>query len=276
MLGMAALNEIFLGIDIYLAHSISGTIVPNEWIPIIFGPVAGVLLLIAGLVALRNRPLATVFANLVFIASIVVGLLGGYFHLVRAILPTGPTGQQVSVNLLVWAPPVIGPLVFSLVGLIGISAAWVEDPPDSGRLLFLGGRPFKLPYSKTRAFFFMVSTGTLATLISSALDHARTPFTNPWLWVPVGVGVFGVVTAAIMGVIQKPNRGDLITYTGAMLLLIAVGVAGMILHINENLTAEGLIVQERFVRGAPFMAPLLFANMGTIGMLALLDPATEE
>jgi hypothetical protein len=33
MLLMAATNEIFLGIDIYLAHSISGTIVPNEWIP---------------------------------------------------------------------------------------------------------------------------------------------------------------------------------------------------------------------------------------------------
>jgi hypothetical protein len=273
---MAALNEIFLGIDIYLAHSISGTIVPNEWIPIIFGPVAGVLLLIAGLVALRNRPLATIFANLVFIASIVVGLLGGYFHLVRAILPAGPAGQQVSVNLLVWAPPVIGPLVFSLVGLIGLSAAWIEDPPDSGRLLFLGGRSFKLPYSKTRAYFFMVSTGTLATLISSVLDHARTPFTNPWLWVPVGAGVFGVVTAAIMGILQKLNRSDVITYLGAMLLLIAVGVIGMILHINENLTAEGLIVQERFVRGAPFMAPLLFANMGTIGILALLNPATEE
>jgi hypothetical protein len=171
---------------------------------------------------------------------------------------------------------VIGPLVFSLVGLIGLSAAWIEDPPDSGRLLFLGGRSFKLPYSKTRAYFFMVSTGTLATLISSVLDHARTPFTNPWLWVPVGAGVFGVVTAAIMGILQKLNRSDVITYLGAMLLLIAVGVIGMILHINENLTAEGLIVQERFVRGAPFMAPLLFANMGTIGILALLNPATEE
>lgn len=41
MLLLAAVNEIFLGIDIFLAHSISGTIVPYEWIPIIYGPVAG-------------------------------------------------------------------------------------------------------------------------------------------------------------------------------------------------------------------------------------------
>jgi len=48
MLLMAAVNEIFLGVDIYLAHKLSGTIVFREWIPILFGPIAGVLLLIAG------------------------------------------------------------------------------------------------------------------------------------------------------------------------------------------------------------------------------------
>ena len=46
MLLLAAVNEIFLGIDIYLAHSISGTIVPYEWIPIIYGPVAGAVLVV--------------------------------------------------------------------------------------------------------------------------------------------------------------------------------------------------------------------------------------
>lgn len=273
MLLMAATNEIFLGIDIYLAHSISGTIVPNEWIPIIFGPTAGILLLVAGVIALRHRMLATVFANLVFIASIAVGLLGGYFHLIRAILPSAPSGQQVTLDLLVWAPPIIGPLIFSLVGLIGISAAWVEDPPDSGRLAFLGQRYIQLPYSKTRAFFFMVSLGILATLISSVLDHARTDFSNFWLWVPTAVGVFGVVVAGLLGMLDQPRRGDLAAYVLAMLLLIAVGVIGLVLHIQQNLTASGLVIQERFVRGAPFLAPLLYANMGALGLIALLNPS---
>ncbi|HEC23892.1 MAG TPA: hypothetical protein ENI95_13340, partial [Chloroflexi bacterium] len=221
MLLMAATNEIFLGIDIYLAHSISGTIVPREWIPIIFGPVAGVILLIAGLIALRQRSLATVLASVVFVASIVVGLLGAYYHLIRAILPYGPEGQRVTVNLLVWAPPILGPLTFSLVGLLGISAVWIEDPPDSGILRLLGGWRLALPYSKTRAYFFMVGMGTLATVLSSVLDHARVRFENPWLWVPTIAGVFGTVVAVALGAIDKPTRADLITYTGAMLLLIA-------------------------------------------------------
>ena len=62
---MAAINEIFLGIDIYLAHMVSGTIVPNEWIPIIFGPSAGVLLLLAGLLAIKRRGIATIIAAVI-------------------------------------------------------------------------------------------------------------------------------------------------------------------------------------------------------------------
>ncbi len=275
MLLMAAINLIFLGIDIYLAHSISGTIVPNEWIPIIFGPVGGLLLLVAGLLATKRRPLATVIANIVFLCSIVVGLLGAYFHLVRAALPTAPVGQRVSVNLLVWAPPILGPLTFSLVGVLGISAAWLENPPDSGRLALLAGRHVQLPFSKTRAYFFWVGLGTLATVISSVLDHVRTNFENPWLWVPAAVGVFGVVVAVTLGAIERPTRADLITYTVAMLLLIVVGVVGALLHVNANLTAGGTVVPERFIRGAPFLAPLLFSNVGVLGLIALLDP-TEK
>ena len=272
MLLLAAVNEFFLGLDIYLAHRISGTIVPNEWIPIIFGPLAGGLLLFSGLVALRRRNTAALLANLVFIASIVVGLLGAYFHLERAILPTAPPGQRFNVPLLVWAPPILGPLTFSLVGLIGMSAAWVEKPVDSGRLTLLAGRAIRLPYSKTSAFLFMTSLGTLATVISSVLDHARTGFANPWLWIPTVTGVFGVLVAFGLAVLRSPSRAEIAVYIGAMLALILTGLIGAWLHIQENLTASGQFVSERFIRGAPFLAPLLFANMGVLGLIALLDP----
>lgn len=273
MLLMAAINLLFLGLDIYLAHLISGTIVPREWIPVIFGPVAGLILLIAGLIALRNRPQATILAALVLISSTIVGLMGSYFHLIRAALPNAPLGQRISVTLLVWAPPIIAPLVFSLVGLWGLSAAWVEDPPDSGTLRFPGGYQLQLPYSKTRAYLFMVSLGTLATLFSSSLDHARSEFENPWLWIPLIAGVFATVVAAALGIVQKPTRSDLATYLAAMLLLIVVGVVGAVLHVQFDLTTESIVIPERFIRGAPFLAPLLFANMGVLGIIAILNPA---
>ncbi len=272
MLLMAAVNEFFLGVDIYLAHSVSGTIIPREWIPIIFGPIAGLLLGAAGLLALRRRNVATVFANGVFGLSILVGLLGAYWHVRRAILPTAPPGQEVSVDLLVWGPPVLAPLTFALVGLIGISAAWREDPPDSGILTLLKGRRISLPFNKTRAYIFMVGMGILATLISSVLDHARTGFEDLWLWVPTGAGVMGTLAALGFGALKDPGKGDVRAYAVTMVLLILVGVVGSGLHVSYDLAPGHAVVVERFIRGAPFLAPLLFSNMGALGLIALLPP----
>jgi hypothetical protein len=273
MLLMLALNEILLGLETLLAHLTSGTITAREWIPIIFGPVAGVLLLLAGFLALRRRTLATILASGVFLASAVVGLLGAYFHLMFAILPSALPGEQVSVSLLIWAPPILGPLTFALVGLLGISSAWMEDPLDSGVLLLPGSRRLHLPYSKTRAYFFIVGMGALATVISSVLDHARTNFSNPWLWLPTSIGIFATVVAVVLGATEKPSRSDLITYFGAMLLMILVGMLGSGLHVLQNLTTQAQVVDERFLRGAPVLAPLLFSDIGSIGLLVLLDPA---
>lgn len=272
MLLMAAINLLFLGLDTYLAHLISGTIRPREWIPVLFGPVAGIMLLIAGLIALRRRPLATILATIVLVASIVVGLMGAYFHFIRGTLPTAPLLQRITIDLLVWAPPLVAPLVFSLVGLWGVSAAWVEDPPNSGRLRLLGNRTLQLPYSKTRAYLFMVSLGTLATVFSSVFDHARTGFDNAWLWIPTIVGVFAVAVSAGLGMLKEPKRTDVATHVAAMLLLILVGVVGAVLHVRADLVGQTAVVPERFLRGAPFLAPLLFSNMGTLGLIALLDP----
>ena len=273
---IAAINELLLGLETYIAHLTSGTILPKEWIPIIFGPTAGVLLILIGLLAFRNRPLANVLASLVFIASIVVGLLGAYFHFTRAILPAAPPGDRLSVPLLIWAPPVLGPLTFALVGLLGISAAWHEDPPESGILNFLGGIRIRLPYSKTEAYFFIAGLASLATVVSSVLDHARTNFTNPWLWLPTGVGIFATVVSVLMGSYRKISRMDLIAYITAMSLMILVGLLGSFLHIRQNLTTEDVFVGERFLRGAPVLAPLLFSDVGTIGLLILLDSSEKE
>ena len=269
---MVAINEIFLGIDIFLAHSISGTIVPRERIPVIFGPIAGGLLLVLGLVSLRKRMMANVLASAIFVASIIVGLLGAYFHVRRGILPTGPSGKWLTLDLLVWAPPVLGPLTFSLIGLLGFGAAWTETPPESGKLTLVRGIRLHLPLSKTRAFYFLVGLGVLASLISMIFDHARTGFVNPWLWFSAAVGIFGTVIPVIMGTLENPGRSDYMIYTATMIALIILGMLGLSLHVNENLIAEGKIVTERFIRGAPFLAPMLFADMGTLGLIALLDP----
>jgi hypothetical protein len=279
MLLMAAINMLFLSIDIYLAHNLNGTIRLREWIPIIFGLVAGVLLLIAGLIDLLHRHAASIIVTIVLIASIVVGLLGAYFHIARAIRPTAPLGDMVTISLLIWAPPIVGPLIFSLVGLWGVVAAWIEEPPDSGKLElfeFWGETHLRMPFSKTRVFLLMVSLGILATLLSSVLDHGRAQFENPWLWPPIVIGVFATIVAFGLAMIDRPTRGDIGIYFVAMVLLLLIGVIGFVLHIGFDLTTQNAIVPERFLRGAPFLAPLLFANMALVGLITMMDPVEAD
>jgi hypothetical protein len=276
MLLLAAFNELVLGLDTYLAHSITGALVPGEWIPVIFGLASGVALLAAGVIALRRRMLANVIASLVFLASILVGLFGSYFHLNRALLPDAPAGQQITAMLLAYGPPLLGPITFALVGLLGLSAAWQEDPSDSGVVRLLRGIQLRLPLSKTRAYFFMTALFMLATVLSSVLDHARTGFANPWLWLPTFVGSFAILVTTAMGAYDRPERGDLVTYLVALGLMAAVGLTGAVLHVLTNLTGQGAILGERFIHGAPFLAPLLYANMALLGLIVLLNPAVEQ
>ena len=273
---LAAFNQIFIALDIYLAHSMNGTIKATEWIPIAYGILAGLALLLAGVIALHDRPLATWLANLVFLLGVFVGLLGAYFHLDRTVLLDSGLLSLEAVGVLIWAPPVIGPLFFILISILGISAAWAEAPVDSGRLRLFGERHVQMPYSKTRAYLLITAIFILATLISSVLDHARFRFDKVWVWLPVAAALFGFTTSLCLGILRRPNPGDIAAQACAMLLLILVGGLGFILHADSSLTASGLIVVERFLRGSPILAPLLFCNVGLMGLLALLDPREQE
>ena len=50
---------------------------------------------------------------------------------------------------------------------------------------------------------------------------------------------------------------------------------GAVLHIRADLIAQTVIIPERFLRGAPFLAPLLFSNVEMLGLVVLLDPKEE-
>ena len=275
MLLFVAVNEFFLGLEHYFAHLVTGSLVPHELIPIIFGPVACVLVIIFGIISLRYKTIASILVTIILAVGIFVGILGWYYHLIRTIIPSGPVEIHKFpqfIYLFVWAPPILGPLTSSLVGLLGIIAVWSEDPVDSGGFRLSAKYVFPFPISKTRIFFLLTALGILATLMSSVFDHARTDFENPWLWVPVVIGTFGVAVTVYLGFIERPIRADLVTFFIAMILLIAVGVTGSILHILMDLTSRNEIVAERFIKGAPFLAPLLFTDMGMLGIIVLLDP----
>ncbi len=161
------------------------------------------------------------------------------------------------------------------MGVLGVIAAVYEDPPDSGRLAVPGLFSWRVPFTKTQQYCIWVGLGILATLLSSVLDHGRFNFENLWVWIPTVVGVFATIAAVVYGLLEKPSRGDTITYVTAMIALIVVGLVGFLLHVDTDLERRSIIVPERFLRGAPFLAPLLFCDMAALGLIAII-PVEER
>ncbi len=268
MMGLVALAEMGLGVEIGLAHLEDGHLTPWEWVPVVGGLVIGGVLLLAGWLSLKRERLAAWTASVALAAGAGLGLAGAYFHAVRAGVVSGSWVARPDVFL--WAPPLMGPLAFVMLSWLGWSALAREDPPGSG-CLRLWGRRWCLPYSKTRAYFFIVSLGILIAVVSSTLDHARRGLEHPLTWAALAVGVFAMMVAATMGWLDRPGRGDALTYRVAMLLLVLTGVAGSAVHIWVNLEGTIALVPERFMRGAPPLAPLLYTLMGLMGLLAMWE-----
>jgi len=84
-----------------------------------------------------------------------------------------------------------------------------------------------------------------------------------------------VTVAFVLALIPKPNRVDLTIYAAAMGILLLVGPLGLVLHVLYDLETGNAIIFERFLRGAPLLASMVFANMGLLGLPVLLDPAPK-
>lgn len=280
LLILVAFAEIGMGIEIYLAHLISGTIKPAEWIPVIFGPVAGILFLVAvGLRVLAHR--ATLPSSLLVIvvgmASVAVGVIGTAFHWARAV--PSPSFEQVGIqwDWIIYAPPIAGPLAFAGVGLLAIIALLEDTTPETGELTLPGIITFHTPLPQTRQFLWLIAFGLYAATISATLDHARTGFESIFVWIPTGLGLFGSVTTTLMATYNKHSKSDYFIFFWVMILMITVGVLGFGLHVNADLpeSATGGLQIERFIRGAPPMAPMLFAIMGFFGLLTMINAPVD-
>ena len=278
---LIAFTEIGLGVETYLAHLVSGTIKPFEWIPIIFGPVAGILLIVAFAMRLRSHS-ATVPSSLLVIgvglASVAVGVVGTALHWSRALPPASfPNSNELIWDWIIFAPPVLGPLSFAGVGLLAIIALLEDTKPETGKLTLPGIISFQTPLPQTRQFFWLVAFGLYAATLSSFLDHGRTDFENIFVWIPHILGLFGSVATTLMAIYHRHSKDDYFIFFWIMVLMILVGVMGFGLHVNADLPegGEGINI-ERFIRGAPILAPMLFAIMGTFGLFTMIDAEIQE
>jgi hypothetical protein len=266
-----ALTQFFLALDAWLSHLSSGTITREEWIPVLFGPPAGALLLAAGAIALRRRGLAVAIAAPLYLASLGVGALGAYLHYRKLVLPSPSWIGELEGGPFAFVPPILAPLAFVLVGVLGLSALAEETPPGSGRIRVLGGRHVEMPLAKDRAYLLLVALGIVLAVASATLDHGHEGFEDPFMWLATAAGVFAAVAVLVYALEEAPAWEGTAAVLAALGALAAAGLLGEAFHLRADLAlGGGAIVPEKFIRGAPPLAPLLYTYMAALGGIAIL------
>ncbi len=279
LLALVAFTEIGTGLETYLAHLISGGIKPAESIPVIFGPTAGAVLLFA--LFLRIRQGVTLTSTLIVLgvaaSSIFVGILGTAFHWARTVPPPSVGSQALQWDWIIYAPPVLGPLAFAGIGIMAIIALLEDTKPETGKLTLPGVFTVDTPMAQTRQFLWLVAFGLYAATVSSFLDHGRTEFENIFVWIPTVLGLYGSVTTTLMAIYERHTSTDYFIFFWTMVIMMLMGMIGVGFHINYDLpeTGQGLVF-ERFIRGAPIMAPMLFTIMGIFGIITMVNADTGD
>lgn len=241
----AALNLVFLSIDIYLAHSANQFANRLEWIPIPFGLVA--LLLLPGLFGSVGGTLSRLLGHVVAWLSIALGLGGLLLHLESSFF------EQLTIKSLVYTAPFVAPLAYVGVGMLLLINRMEARHNDWGHWVMI-----------------LAAGGFLGNFALSLLDHAQNAFFYPAEWISVIAAAFG--TAFFISVVLWSFDAQLRWWCGVVIVVEAiVGVLGAVLHLRGSLTGTSPTLEEQIIYGAPIFAPLLFTNLAILAALALWD-----
>jgi len=244
----ALLNLGFLGPDVYIAHSTNSLRHSEEWIPLIFSPVA-VALLVLAIGGLKLRSWATTWRVLGFVvgfASAAVGIAGLIYHLHSHFF------QESTLKNLVYAAPFVAPLAYTGVGLLLIMNRMVDaDSLEWAQWVIV-----------------LAWGGFVGNFVLSVSDHAQNAFFHETEWIPVASSAFavGFLLIPLLGPVR---RSFLFACWGVVALQVVVGLLGFYYHNAANLEGPSPDLFDNLVFGAPPFAPLLLPNLALLAAIGL-------
>lgn len=267
LLILVGMNFIFTGVDVILAHAVNDFVPSYELIPIFFVPLAA---LSSFLVALKPKPGKTIalFHICLMAIGVMVGVVGTAFHANQALNPLG----QLTWIWLTFASPILAPLAFAGISLVGLYA--VVEERETGILEVPGLGTFKAPISRDRHFLWLVGLGFAASALTSIIDHGQYGYTLYKL-IPIAYGLFSAGVVISLAVSRRWSAGDELTYFWTMVAGIVVGVLGFAFHLSGDLADNGRLSLERVLVFAPILAPLLYCDLGILGLIVVSNDSSE-
>lgn len=266
LLLFAGVNFLFTGLDVALAHSIDDFIPVYELIPVYIAPLCAASCLLLSTRIAPKGWIAIMHLGLMGI-GMMTGLLGTAFHANAVLNPAG----YLTWAWVVFGSPILAPLSFCGISLIGLYATTREVEGSPGVLEVPGLGTFKAPISRQRHFLWCVGLGFAGSALTSLIDHAQYGYTFYKL-IAIVFGLFATAVVLTLAVSRTWTRGDELVYFWTMISAVGVGVLGFGFHLSADLAGTGQVSLERILAFAPVFAPLLFSDLGVLGLLVVADP----
>jgi hypothetical protein len=236
--------------DIYLAHSFNAFRHAAEYIPLVFSLAALPLLLIA-LLVWRVPTTAFLWQGLGHVVGwlgVSVGVSGLILHLQSQFF------RDQTLHNLVYTAPFAAPLAYAGLGLLLIMNRMVDvNTPEWSYWVLL-----------------LALGGFIGNFVVSLADHAQDGFFHAGEWIPVASSAFAIGFLLIPFVMPL-SRTYLILCWSVMLAQGVVGLLGFYWHIAADLRGTSPTYFEKFVYGAPPLAPLLFPDLAFLASIGLWE-----
>lgn len=257
---------------------------------IMYSPIAlGAAMAVTSAAAIFNRWAARVALPILSLVTLADGAVGFIFH-VRGIARK-PGGWRIPIFNIIMGPPIFAPLLFGIMGFLGLITSFLRREDDPRGRLTLGVRRAApdwvnlLPRRITREGITLeqdVREGrfqrglALATALTAFFNgvealysHYKNNFRFKAQWTPI------LLTPALMTASLGAFWSRRMAHTWlpfVSLLALVDGLVGFFYHSRGGLRRPGALQRplHTLAYGPPIFAPLLFAASGMLGLMASL------
>ena len=237
-------NLTFLGLDVYIAHSINAFSHPVEWVAFYFSFVAVVLYALSLIIKQDYWPKCLRFG--IGGGAICLGIMGMLFHLNSHFF------SDMTLKNLVYTAPFVAPLAFTGIGLLILMNGMIPDTD----------------LAWARWVVLLAGCGWCGNFILSVLDHAQNGFFYLSEWLPVLTSALAI--GSLMTLSCVPHQRSLRKFCIVVLgINFIVGILGFFFHLAADLHTSAVKVTDGFLYGAPLFAPLLFPNLSILALFGI-------
>ncbi|MCL4486976.1 MAG: hypothetical protein M1570_02445 [Chloroflexi bacterium] len=279
---LAAFSAIVSGFEAYVQHRRGAFSHRMMWTPILLTPP----MVLASAAAIFSARAARLLLPITSVAALVDGVVGFFLHL-RGIQRM-PGGFRIGQYNVVMGPPIFAPLLVTLVGILGLLAAFLrreESPRDLRFSIYDLGKTKSTGRGTKSEIFNLKSEIAIGrfqqgmALVSAFLgilaggeayfEHLRGSYNQRVMWLPVWVTP-PMVVAAIGAAKSRTIARNVLPWTSAVTFF--TGTLGFLLHLRGIKRMPGGVHNLEFnvMMGPPVFAPLLFSAVGLLGFIAVL------